>query len=90
MPTNGEMRSRTNRNAVTLAFIGSTLVLLALVWGVSAAATAAAGVAIGPSYTESALPGQDIVYQQSKHPLAYFKFGVNVLNVAFFQFGFLG
>jgi hypothetical protein len=65
MPTNhGEVRSRMNRYAVASSFIGFTLVLLALVWGVSAAGLAAAGVEIGPSYTQSTLPG-DIVYDHT-------------------------
>ena len=63
MPIHGEMRSLKNRHAVTVGFIGFTLVLLALVWGASAAAPAAAGVEIGPSHSGTALPGDDIVHQ---------------------------
>jgi hypothetical protein len=62
MPNHGEARSRMNRYALASSFIGFALVLLALVWGVSAAGLAAAAVEIGPSHTESALPGDDIVY----------------------------
>ena len=65
MPDHGEMRSQANRYAVTFGFIGFTLVLLVLVFGVSAAGPAAAGVEIGPSHTASALPGDDIVYHHT-------------------------
>jgi hypothetical protein len=65
MPSHEQVRSRMNRRAVASSFIGFTWVLLAVVWGVSAAGPAAAGVEIGPSHTESALPGDDIVYNHT-------------------------